>query len=102
VLFTDVSNHLPHYATLKAISDSDASQRPIVLNEWLILSVLGYVPGVALAWALYASTVKATNLTMRITLEHGTLIFALTVVMCSLSGLLARRKLWQAARADIF
>ncbi len=102
VLFTDVSSHLPHYATLKAIGYPDRSLQRIVLNEALILSMLGYVPGVAFAWALYAFTVKATNLPMRISLERGALIFGLTVVMCSLSGLLAMRKLRQADPADVF
>jgi putative ABC transport system permease protein len=102
VLFTDVSNHLPQYATLKAIGYSDRSLRRIVFHEALILSVLGYLPGVALAWALYAFTVNATNLPMRITPERGLLIFTLTVVMCGLSGLLAMRKLRQADPADVF
>jgi putative ABC transport system permease protein len=102
VLFTDVSNHLPQYATLKAIGYSDGSLRRIVLHEALILSVLGYIPGVALAWALYAFTVNATNLPMRITADRGLLIFGLTVVMCGLSGLLAMHKLRQADPADVF
>jgi len=102
VLFTDVSNHLPQYATLKAIGYSDGCLRQIVLHEALILSVLGYLPGVVLAGALYAFTVKATNLPMQITPERGALIFALTVVMCGLSGLLAMNKLRQADPADVF
>jgi putative ABC transport system permease protein len=102
VLFTDVSNHLPQYATLKAIGYSDGYLRGVVFQESLILSVLGYIPGAALAWALYAVTVKATNLPMHMTVSRGVLIFALTVIMCSLSGLLAMRKLRQADPADVF
>jgi putative ABC transport system permease protein len=102
VLFTDVSNHLPQYATLKAIGYSNGSLQQIVLHESLILSVLGYLPGVVLAGALYTFTVKATNLPMRMTFARGASIFALTVVMCSLSGLLAMRKLRQADPADVF
>ncbi len=71
VLFTDVSNHLPQYATLKAIGYADGFLRRVVLHESLILSVLGYVPGAVLAGLLYAVTVKATNLPMRLTLERG-------------------------------
>jgi putative ABC transport system permease protein len=102
VLFTDVSNHLPQYATLKAIGYSDGYLRGVVLQEALILSVLGYVPGAALAWAFYAVAVKATNLPMHMTSARGILIFALTVIMCSLSGLLAMRKIRQADPADVF
>jgi putative ABC transport system permease protein len=102
VLFTDVSSHLPQYATLKAIGYSDGYLRRIVLHESLVLSVLGYLPGALLAWSLYAVTVKATNLPMRMTLTRGVLIFGLTVVMCGVSGLLAMRKLRQADPAAVF
>ena len=102
VLFTDVSNHLPQYATLKAIGYSDGYLRRIVLEESLILSVLGFLPGAALAWVLYAVTVKATNLPLQMTLARGAMIFGLTVVMCGLSAMLAMRKLRQADPADVF
>jgi putative ABC transport system permease protein len=102
VLYTDVSNHLPQYATLKAIGYSDGQLQRVVLVESLILSVLGYLPGTVLAWALYAFAVKVTNLPMRLTPERGALILFLTVVMCSFSGLLAMRKLRQADPADVF
>ncbi len=102
VLFTDVSNHLPQYATLKAIGYADRFLQGVVLQESLILSLLGYVPGAVLAGLLYAVTVKATNLPMRLTVDRGALILALTVVMCGFSGLLAMRKLRQADPADVF
>jgi putative ABC transport system permease protein len=102
MLFSDVSNHLPQYATLKAIGYSDGSLRRIVLQEALVLSVLGYLPGAALAFGLYAVTVKATNLPLQMTSTRGALIFGLTVVMCGFSGLLAMRKLRQADPADVF
>jgi len=102
VLFTDVSNHLPQYATLKAMGYSDGYLQRVVLDESLILSMLGYLPGALLAGALYAFTVQATNLPMRMTLPRGAMILFLTVVMCSFSGLLAMRKLRQADPADVF
>jgi putative ABC transport system permease protein len=102
MLFTDVSNHLPQYATLKAIGYSDGYLRRIVLQESIILSVLGFLPGAALAWGLYAITVKATNLPLQMTSTRGAMIFGLTVVMCGLSGMLAMRKLRQADPADVF
>jgi putative ABC transport system permease protein len=102
MLFTDVSNHLPQYATLKAIGYSDGYLRRIVLEESVILSVLGYLPAAVLAWGLYAVTVKATNLPLRMDPARGALILVLTVVMCGLSGLLAMRKLRQADPADVF
>ncbi len=87
---------------IKAMGYSDGYLQRVVLDESLILSVLGYVPGALLAWLLYAFTVGATNLPMRMTLSRGVTILLLTVVMCGLSGLLAMRKLRQADPADVF
>jgi putative ABC transport system permease protein len=102
VLFTDVSNHLPQYATLKAMGYDDRYLRRVVLHEALILSVLGYIPGALLAAALYTFTVKATNLPMSMTVTRGVTILVLTIAMCGLSGLLAMCKLRQADPADVF
>jgi putative ABC transport system permease protein len=102
VLFTDVSNHLPQFATLKAIGYPDGYLRRVVLHEAFILSVLGYLPGTLIARGLYAVAVRATRLPMEMTTGRGMLIFGLTVVMCSLSGLLAMQKLRHADPADVF
>jgi putative ABC transport system permease protein len=102
VLFTDVNNHLPQYATLKAIGYTDGYLRRIVMEESLILSLLGYLPGALLAWGLYAFAVKVTNLPMQMTASRGGLILLLTIVMCGFSGLLAMRKLSQADPAEVF
>src|SRR5262249_17947701 len=67
VLFTDVSNHLPQYATLKAIGYSDGYLRWIVLKSAFILSVLGYFPGTLLSGVLYAVAARATRLPMEMT-----------------------------------
>ena len=102
VLFSDVNNHLPQYATLKAIGYSDGYLRRVVLEEAVILSVLGYFPGVGLAAGFYVLTAKATGLPMQMALGRGLLIFALTVAMCSFSGWVAMQKLKQADPADVF
>src|SRR6266852_6410113 len=88
VLFSDVNNHLPQYATLKAIGYADSYLRMIVLQEGIILSLLGYLPGAVLALGLYALTAKAQGLPMQMTITRAVLIFTLTIVMCSFSGLL--------------
>ncbi|MFI4852632.1 MAG: ABC transporter permease DevC [Gimesia chilikensis] len=102
VLFTDVSNHLPQFATLKAIGYSDGYLQQVVLQEALILSILGFLPGTLISSGLYTMARSATRLPMTMTLERGFLIFGLTVMMCSLSGMLAMRKLRQADPAEVF
>src|SRR5258705_3232055 len=102
VLFTDVNNHLPQYATLKAIGYTDRYLRIIVMQEALILSLLGYFPGAVLAAGLYVLIVNTVGLPMYMTFGRAVLIFALTVMMCGFSGLAAMRKLRQADPADVF
>jgi putative ABC transport system permease protein len=102
VLFSDVNNHLPQYATLKAIGYTDGYLRRVVLEEAVILSLLGYLPGAALSAGLYVLTAKATSLPMQMIPGRGALIFVLTVTMCSFSGLVAMRKLKQSDPADVF
>ena len=88
VLFTDVSNHLPQYATLKAIGYSDGYLRRVVMEESLILSLLGYLPGAVLAWVPLCvrrqGDEPADEDDARIA---GLLILVLTIVMCGFSGL---------------
>jgi putative ABC transport system permease protein len=102
VLFTDVSNHLPQFATLKAIGYSDGYLRMVVLQEAVVLSVFGFFPGTLLASGLYVLAKSATRLPLELTVNRGLLIFGLTLTMCVLSGLLAMQKLRQADPADVF
>jgi putative ABC transport system permease protein len=55
-----VTNHLPEYATLKALGHRDSYLFAIVLYESLILSVLGFLPGMVLSQAVYAIARDAT------------------------------------------
>jgi putative ABC transport system permease protein len=45
ILYTDVSDHLGEYATLKAMGYRDRYLFGVVIQESVILSVFGFVPG---------------------------------------------------------
>ncbi|MCY7323273.1 MAG: FtsX-like permease family protein, partial [Phormidesmis sp. CAN_BIN36] len=102
ILYTDVANHLPEYATLKAMGYSDRFLLNILLQEALILAVLGFIPGFVVAVGLYHITYVATLLPVAMNINRAITVFALTVVMCSISGAIAMRKLQAADPADIF
>ena len=102
ILYTDVADHLPEYATLKAMGYKNSYLLMVVFQEALILSVIGYLPGAAIATGLYALTKSATQLPMAMTLARAIIVFILTIVMCSVSGAIAVRKLQAADPADIF
>ena len=102
ILYSDVSEHLPEYATLKAIGYKDNYLLGVLIQEALLLAVLGYIPAFLLSLGLYQVTYAATMLPIRMKLDRVIAVFILTVIMCISSGAIALGKLRQADPADIF
>jgi putative ABC transport system permease protein len=102
ILYTDVANHLPEYATLKAMGYKDSYFVILVFQEAIILAVLGFVPGYLLATGLYSLAAGATALPLYMTTSRAITVLILTVIMCCASGSVAVRKLSAADPADIF
>jgi len=102
ILYTDVTDHLPEYATLKAMGYKDIYFLGVVFQEALILAILGYLPGLGVSVVLYSLGRSATSLPMYMTLTKVITVFVMTVIMCSVSGAIAVRKLQAADPADIF
>ncbi len=102
ILYTDVADHLPEYATLKAMGYTDRYLLGVVFQEAIILAFVGYLPGLGICMVLYNMTAAATSLPVFMTVGRATTVFILTVVMCFVSGAVAVRKLSAADPADIF
>ena len=102
ILYTDVSDHLHEYATLKAIGYADRFLVVTILYEALIMSVLGFIPGALVSEALYLFIQHSIMLPVGMTLERAAIVFGLTIGMCGISGVLAIRKLKSADPAEVF
>ena len=102
ILYNDVLERLPEYATLKAIGFSNRYLFRIVLQQALVLSILGFIPGLLLSLGVYEIARFGTMLPIRLTLLRLVLVYFLTVAMCTVSGVLAMQKLRHADPADIF
>jgi putative ABC transport system permease protein len=102
ILYTEVTNHLPQYATLKAMGFNDRYLQQTVLSQSLILSLLGYFPGFFMALGLYRVATNAIQMQFTMTFERAAFVFILTIVMCGLSALIAIRKVKTADPADVF
>lgn len=102
ILYSDVSDHLPEYATLKAMGYSDRYLLGVLFQEALLLAFLGYVPGFILSFGLYQLAFAATLLPISMTLERAVSVLLMTIVMCAVSGAISMRKLQAADPADIF
>ena len=102
ILHSDVSDHLPEYATLKAIGYSNGYFITMLLQEALILACCGFIPSYVLSTVVYQITYSATLLPIAMTTQRAVTVFIMTVTMCSLSGAIAMGKLQKADPADVF
>jgi putative ABC transport system permease protein len=102
ILYTDVADHLSEYATLKAMGYTDWYLLAVVFQEAVILSIVGFMPGMFAAVGLYTLTRNATSLPLLMTLTRAIHVLLLTVIMCLVSGAIAVRKLRSADPADMF
>ena len=102
ILSADVTDHLPEFATLKAIGYPDSYLTRVVLQEALFISGLGYVPGFLLTLIAYNQLAVQTQLPMHMTIPRALLVLVLATGMCVFSGLLVVRKVKRADPAEVF
>lgn len=102
ILFADVNDHLPEYATLKAMGYSNGFLAGVVIQQAVILAVFGFIPAMGLSMLLYRVSGDATRLPLEMTQERALLVLGLTIAMCVLSALMALRKVRSADPAEIF
>ncbi|MEH2416956.1 ABC transporter permease DevC [Nostoc sp.] len=102
ILYTEVADHLAEYATLKAIGYTQNYLLTVILQEALLLAVLGYFPGITFSLFMYKSARDATLLPVFMSFDRAVMVLFLTIMMCIISGAIAVRKLRSADPADIF
>ncbi|PSF37269.1 ABC transporter [Aphanothece hegewaldii CCALA 016] len=102
ILYSDVSDHLPEYATLKAMGYGDRYLIGVLMQEALILAILGFIPGFIASFGLYSLASSATLLPIIMTQQRAINVLILTIIMCGGSGIVAMRKLQTADPSDIF
>lgn len=102
VLYSDINDHISEYATLKAMGYSDNYLLFVVIQEAVILAVMGFLPGFITSIGLYQLLVSLTKIPLAMRASVAIQVFILTVVMCTVSGAIATNKLRSADPADIF
>lgn len=102
VLSTDVADHLREYATFKAMGYPQRFFLGVVLEEAIVLGVLGFVPGFVVATTVLTVMGRITTLPLEMTASMAVTVFVGTVVFSTLSGALATRRLAAADPADLF
>jgi putative ABC transport system permease protein len=102
ILYTQISDSLFIYATFKAIGFANTYLVKVVLQQAFFMSLIGYIPGFSFCMYLYNFVHEATRLPITMTLVRAVMVMLLTIIMCSIAGLLAMNKLRSADPAELF
>ncbi len=102
ILYSDVSDHLPEYATLMAMGYGIKTLLGVVAREGIFLALMGYVPAYASGQVLYALVRSSTKLPVAMDPQRAIFVFVLILIMCMGSAVLAMRRLIDADPAEIF
>jgi len=102
ILYSDVIDHLPEYATLLAMGYRLKSLFFVVAREGFLLALFGYLPAYISGQILYAVIRNSTKLPIIMDANKSITIFFLILVMCMGSAGIAMRKLVDADPAEIF
>jgi putative ABC transport system permease protein len=99
---SQIMSKLNEYATLKAIGYTPLQILRIVLGQALLISTIGFLPGLGMGLLLYIAVAHRVYLPMVMTGPRIVAVFMMSVVMSVGSGLLAYRKVHVAEPADLF
>lgn len=102
VLYSDVSDHLPEYATLMAMGYRLITLLGVVVREGLLLALFGYLPAYAAGQGLYLLVRNTTQLPVAMDFSRALTVFTMILIMCMASAGLAMRRLVDADPAEIF
>jgi putative ABC transport system permease protein len=102
ILFNEVNDHLPQFATMKAMGHPPSFISGIVRNEALLLSLAGYLPGLAASVGIYALIEHFTQIRMFLTGPRALLVLVLTSGMCLLAARFAVKRVHATDPADLF
>lgn len=102
ILTTDVQDHMPEYATFKAMGFTGRYLLGVVLEQSVILSVCGFVPGLVVALGLYEAIRQILSMPIAMPLDRVATVFGLACGMCLLSGTIAMQRVRRADPAEVF
>ena len=102
IINADIADHMPEFATLKAMGYRNRYFVTFVLMESVYLSLLSFAPGVLVSYVLYEVLARSTGLLMILNVPRAASVLLLTLAMCIASGCLAMRKVVAADPAELF
>jgi putative ABC transport system permease protein len=102
IIYTELSDRLPQYATLKGIGYENSYLIASVLRQALLTGIAGYIPAWLLCLAVYQIVGGIALLPLHMTRSLTLISLTLTLGMCLLAGAIAIRRVITADPAEIF
>ncbi len=102
ILFNNINDSLPEFATLKAMGYSNRFFIWLVIKQSLYLAWIGFIPAWLMSQLMFELIQWSVGLPMLLTWDRTASVLGLTTLMCLFSGLLALRKLLSADPASLF
>ncbi len=102
VLSADVAAHIREYATFKAMGYTHLFLLTIVMEEAVIVAIIGFFPGIFLGALIYEVMGSATDLPLAMTASRALTVLLGTISACAISGALATIRLRNTDPAELF
>ena len=102
IIYTDLTEQLPQYATMKAIGYRTGYLIRVVLEQAAFSGLAGWIPAWLLSILLYRAVGAVALLPLRMTVELSLISLGLTLGMCLISAILAVRRVLNADPAEVF
>jgi putative ABC transport system permease protein len=102
VIYTDLADQLPQYATLKGMGYGTGYLVRIVFEQAALSAIIAFVPAWLLCLLVYYVVGQLALLPLHMTLSLTLFSLALTLGMCLLAASLAIRRVVSADPAEVF
>jgi putative ABC transport system permease protein len=102
VLSTEISNKLNEFATMKAMGYGDRHIYWVGIQQALLYAGFSYLIAMLGAWGIFSLAYRLSRLPIYFTADLAGQVLAMTLGVCSLSGVLALQKVRRADPAELF
>jgi putative ABC transport system permease protein len=102
ILYASISEHIKEFGTLKAMGASNWVVYGVIGEQALWMSILGYLPGIALCLGVARWAASTQGILILITPSSAASIFGITVLMCLGASLFAIQKVTSVDPAIVF
>jgi putative ABC transport system permease protein len=102
IIYTDLSDQLPQYATLKGMGYGSLYLVRVVFQQAAFAAVAAYIPAWLVCLLVYRVIGELALMPLHMTLRVTAISFALTLGMCLVSAALAIRRVIVVDPAEVF